>query len=316
MYNSAGCVRFCRYDSELYPYLVRDQNFICMENNSSKPRVFIDPTSNWGFKRLFGTPANSRLLKYLLNTIMDGPRITKVTLLDTNHPYVMSENGSSTFDVYCECDDRSEIIVEMQKCNEGNFEDRAFAYSAMAVMDQAKPKWDYRFNQVCFIGIATFNLFKTSSEYITTRRLCDKVGGKEYRNYLQIFIELPKFENDDFDLMSERDALLYLLKNLRTMDEMPQWVSRHGEEMRMLCDGSLYDKLSETEKESYDMSEEEELKWIRSVQYGREEGRLAGREEGAFQANLETAGKLKAEGLAIDVISRCTGLSRDQVEAL
>ena len=44
--------------------------------------------------------------------------------------------------------------------------------------------------------------------------------------------------------------------------------------------------------------------------------REEGLEEGALQANLETAGKLKAEGLAIDVISRCTGLSRDQVEAL
>ena len=301
---------------DCFHILAFDQNFFCMENNSCKPRVFIDPTSNWGFMRLFGTPENSRLLKYLLNTIMDGPRITNVTLLNTVHPYTMSENGFSTFDVYCECDDKSEIIVEMQKCNEGNFEDRAFAYSAMAVMDQAKLKWDYRLKQVCFIGITTFNLFKSGGEYITTRRLCDRAGGKEYRNYLQIFVELPKFENDDFDLMSERDALLYLLKNLRTMDDTPQWVSRHGEEMRMLCDGSLYEKLSETEKESYNMSEEEELKWIRSVQYGREEGRQVGLEEGALQANLDTAKAMKKDDLSIEMICKYTGLSRDQVDAL
>ena len=84
----------------------------------------------------------------------------------------------------------------------------------------------------------------------------------------------------------------------------------------MLCDGSLYDKLSETEKESYDMSEEEELKWIRSVQYGREEGRLAGREEGAFQANLETAKAMKKDNLSVEMICKYTGLSKDQVEAL
>ena len=41
-----------------------------------------------------------------------------------------------------------------------------------------------------------------------------------------------------------------------------------------------------------------------------------GREEGALQANLETARKLKAEGLDVDMICRCTGLTKDQVEAL
>ena len=52
------------------------------------------------------------------------------------------------------------------------------------------------------------------------------------------------------------------------------------------------------------------------LEEGRVEGRQAGLEEGALQAKLETARKLKAEGLDVEMISRCTGLSRDQVEAL
>ena len=41
-----------------------------------------------------------------------------------------------------------------------------------------------------------------------------------------------------------------------------------------------------------------------------------GREEGRAEANLETARKLKQAGADIELISQCTGLSAEEVEAL
>ena len=54
----------------------------------------------------------------------------------------------------------------------------------------------------------------------------------------------------------------------------------------------------------------------RDIDNSRRQAEARAREEGALQAKLETARKLKAEGLDVEMISRCTGLSRDQVEAL
>ena len=49
---------------------------------------------------------------------------------------------------------------------------------------------------------------------------------------------------------------------------------------------------------------------------GLEEGHAAGLEEGKVKANIETARKMKADGLAIESIIFYTGLSVEEVEAL
>ena len=48
----------------------------------------------------------------------------------------------------------------------------------------------------------------------------------------------------------------------------------------------------------------------------REEGRAEGREEGLKEASLNNARNLKKLGVAIDVISQATGLSKEEIEKL
>ena len=49
---------------------------------------------------------------------------------------------------------------------------------------------------------------------------------------------------------------------------------------------------------------------------GREEGRQEGREEGRQEAHLETAKVLKALGTSYDIITKATGLTKHEIEAL
>ena len=275
--------------------------------------VFINPTSDWGFHRIFASPANSHLLRYLLNTLIDDKNILTATLRDPNHTYLTVNEGKSEFDIYCTCDDGTNIIVEMQKNNEGNFQDRAFAYTAMAVMDQAQTHWDYRIDKIYFIGITNFNLFKDSNKYFTRIMLSD-IDEKHkpiYDKYLQIFIELPKFVAEDTELNDERDALVYILKNLRTMDRLPEWIQKH-KDIKMICDSARFGSLSETEKEDYIMTEEKERNWIRCVKYSREEGREEGRKEERVQVALN----LKHLDTPLNIISKATGLSMEEIEKL
>ena len=49
---------------------------------------------------------------------------------------------------------------------------------------------------------------------------------------------------------------------------------------------------------------------------GREEGRAEGREEGREEERLNTARKMKALGMPIDLISQVTGLSIEFIESI
>ena len=132
-----------------------------------------------------------------------------------------------------------------------------------------------------------------------------------YDKYLQIFIELPKFVAEDTELNDERDALVYILKNLRTMDRLPEWIQKH-KDIKMICDSARFGSLSETEKEDYIMTEEKERNWIRCVKYSREEGREEGRKEERVQVALN----LKNLDTPLDIISKATGLSIEEIEKL
>lgn len=52
------------------------------------------------------------------------------------------------------------------------------------------------------------------------------------------------------------------------------------------------------------------------IGYARAEGEAIGRAEGRTQEKAEVANALKAKGIAVDIISECTGLTQDQIEAL
>ena len=49
---------------------------------------------------------------------------------------------------------------------------------------------------------------------------------------------------------------------------------------------------------------------------GRAEGRAEGLAEGELSKSLDVARQMKAEGLPVEMIARCTGLSIEQIEDL
>lgn len=49
---------------------------------------------------------------------------------------------------------------------------------------------------------------------------------------------------------------------------------------------------------------------------GREEGLQEGRQVGIREKSIETARNLKINGIPLDVISKCVGLTESEIEAL
>ena len=58
------------------------------------------------------------------------------------------------------------------------------------------------------------------------------------------------------------------------------------------------------------------MEWERQRAYDRQAGKDEGRLEGAHLKAIESAENLIKEGVSLEVISRCTGLSLEEVEEL
>lgn len=288
-----------------------------------KEPFYIKLNSDWGFKRVFGSESNKHFLKYLLNTIIEDRNIVDVELRNTEHQYLSGGRGFVAFDVYCKCDNNESIIVEMQKTDKRNFLDRAFAYSALAVLDQAKTKWDFKLTPLYFVGITNYVLFKNKPGHFTKCGLCDLTSegrNQIYDKYLQFFVELPKFAVTDPALASAKESLMYLIGHLGEFETKPEWLKGRNDILSELCEAAEFGRLSQKEKENYLMSEQDEIQWMNTLEdeklEAREEGLAEGLAEGRAEGKTETARNFKALGVDVDIICKATGLSAEEVAAL
>ena len=76
---------------------------------------YINPLTDFGFKRIFGTPFNKVLLIDFLNALLEGEReVSDVTYRNSEQLGTNIEERRAVFDVYCQAKDGSRFIVEMQ----------------------------------------------------------------------------------------------------------------------------------------------------------------------------------------------------------
>ena len=76
---------------------------------------YINPFTDWGFKRLFGQEFSKDLLISFLNDLFEGEfRIKDVTFKDKEQLGDTNDLRGCIFDIYCVTDDDKHFIVEMQ----------------------------------------------------------------------------------------------------------------------------------------------------------------------------------------------------------
>ena len=93
---------------------------------------YINPYTDFGFKKLFGTELNKDLLISFLNALLNGEQeITDLTYLNGEHLGDGYGDCRAVFDVYCQLADGKKFIVEMQKAEQAYFKDRSIYYSTL-----------------------------------------------------------------------------------------------------------------------------------------------------------------------------------------
>ena len=119
---------------------------------------YINPLTDFGFKKLFGTEPNKILLIDFLNQIL--PERHKIKDLSYSRNEQVGQNDldrKAIFDLYCIGESGERFIVEVQKAKQNYFKDRSIYYSSFPIQEQAKKgDWDYKLDPVYTVGILDF----------------------------------------------------------------------------------------------------------------------------------------------------------------
>jgi predicted transposase/invertase (TIGR01784 family) len=194
---------------------------------------YLNPFTDFGFKRLFGEEAHKGLLQDFLNELL--PITDKITEITFKSPEQMGDTAKdrrAVYDIYCTTQKGAFFIVEMQKAFQAYFKDRTIFYTTFPIRAQAKKgKWDYKLSMVYCVAILSFEFAQeellTSEEeifeddYLHEVELKDQRNRPFYRKLKYLFIEMPRFEKTEAELTTRFEKWIYFLKNLEDFNEIP-----------------------------------------------------------------------------------------------
>ena len=102
---------------------------------------YINPFTDFGFKKLFCTELNKDLLIDFLNQVLpEKHQIQDLTYARMEHLGNSEADRKAVFDLYCIGANGDRFIVEMQKAKQNFFKDRSVYYASFPIQEQAKKR--------------------------------------------------------------------------------------------------------------------------------------------------------------------------------
>ena len=278
---------------------------------------YINPFTDWGFKRLFGQEFSKDLLINFLNDLFEGEfQIKDVTFKDKEQPGDTDDLRGCIFDIYCVTDDDKHFIVEMQNRWVPFFVNRSIYYASKAFVAQRK-KFDeagvrtavlYQFVPVYVVCIMNFMPREHEvTKFRTDVALREKSSDSMFSDKLRfIYLSLPFFDKSE-EVFAADKKWIYVLKYMEEIfKNLPS-----AEQKKMLDYlAKLPDVryLSSEEQEKYD----ESIKAIDDYYSGLYGSYVDGEEKGI----AKVARNLLAMGMSWPQIIQATGLTEDQLKQL
>ena len=282
---------------------------------------YINPFTDYGFKKLFGEEPNKDLLLDFLNELLkhEQGEIVDLTYLKSEHLGITEMDRRAIFDLYCENEKGEKFIVELQKSKQNFFKDRTVYYSTFPIREQAKrAEWDFELKAVYTIAILDFVFDEDKDEPDKFRydvKLTDIETQKIFYDKLTfIYLEMPKFNKTVDELKTRFDKWLFVLRNLNRLDRVPDKLKERIFEK--LFETAEIAKFTPTQVQSY----EDSLKYYRdlknSLDTARDEGMTEGIEKGIEKGIEQIAKKALKLDKPISEIIELTGLTKQQIEKL
>lgn len=249
---------------------------------------YLNPFTDFGFKKLFGEESSKEILIDFLNEILreEEGEIIDLEFMKNEHLGKTNFDRKAIFDLYCKNKAGERFIVEMQKAKHNYFKDRSLFYATFPIQEQAqKGEWNYQLKAVYTIGILdfVFEEGKDEEKMLYRVKLTDIETQKIFYDKLTfVYIEMPKFTKSLDDCASHFDRWLYVLRNLEKLERYPELLQEkifrdffHKAELTQL-DSKEREQYSESLKNYRDIKGVIDTAFDDGKEEGREEGEKIG----------------------------------------
>ena len=296
---------------------------------------------DWAVKRLLRDKANFDVLEGLLTVLLDR-QIHIIDILESESNQQDYDDKFNRVDIKARDSENEIIIVEVQVTRELYFLERILYGVAKAITEHmalgelySEVKKVYSISILYFdIGVGTDYLYHGQNQFVgvhTHDHL--QVNTKERgaivkRLPSEIFPEYILVRVNEFDKVAVtplEEWVRYLKDGIITSGTTAPGLEEAREKLR-------YYSMSPEERYAYDehlnaiMIQNDVLSTAKfegreeglaeGLAEGREEGLIEGREEGRVEERLETARRMRSDGLSMEMVVRYTGLSEEEINKL
>lgn len=301
---------------------------------------FIDLTRDYGFKIVMADEDHPELMLGLLNAVIQDREIVSIRFLNTELLPPEETAHRANYDVLCTDSKGNRFLTEMQANWYDCFPDRLMAYTGGQVSRLLKHGEQYTSMRKLYVISILGDYLKVRDEEhpqtdVLLRRAEVRMNdtGKSLMDRPSfIFLQLPAAKEPTKDSAFIEKWTWYIREMVNFKDK-PSGLDGYFD---LLFEASDRDNIEKGKLSIYDKMVRDEIQIAAERDYavrtgreqgreeghaaglkeGREEGHAAGLEEGRVKANNETARKMKAAGIAEEIISQCTGLSVKEMESL
>jgi len=277
--------------------------------SSKDKEKYINPLTDFGFKKLFGTEPNKDLLIDFLNQILPDKKIKDLTYASGEKQGLTEVDRKAIFDLYCIGDKGERFIVEMQKAKQNYFKDRSVFYASFPIQEQGKKNnWDYKLDPVYSVGILDFIFddHKKEKDLLHIIELKNQSCEVFYDKLKFVYIELPKFKKKEAEIETHFDKWMYVFTHLSQLQNRPKKLQERV--FTKLFEAAEIAKFTPKERAAY----EESLKYYRDIKNVVDTSKKEGRDE----RNIEIAIEMKSNKEPIEKIMKYTDLTRKEIENL
>ena len=280
---------------------------------------FINPKTDFAFKKIFGSIDSKDILISFLNALLyDGQSI--IEDLEIIDPYSAPNIPSlkETFlDIKAKISGNKIVIIEMQVLNVVAFDKRVVYNAAKTFSTQLKSGQGYsRLNPVIALTITDFQMFSQRNKVISRFTFADMQDSFVYPDHPLdlVFVELPNFQKELAELETITDKWIYFLKQTNTLETVPEKMGEVPEIQKAFRIANVAN-LSLQELEDLDKQQMFLEDQRGAILKGREEGLQQGLQQGQVGLILRQLER-RLGTISSDIQSRIRQLSLEQLENL
>ena len=303
-------------------------------NQNTEQKKKLPLSSDIVFKRVFSKEGNEKILKALLEAILD-VKIQSVIVKNPEMPKDLYDSKAGIMDIKVEVDKNTVVDIEMQVKDEYNIEERSTFYLATSSSETVKSGKDYTTaKKVIAINILNFVHYKRNSYHSIAHMNFEDTKPNEYVDLgyetedktatkgIEIhIIELPKFIQKNPDANTKLEQWLWLIAGREDKLKMAE---KENEELKKALE--IIDQMSMDEKEweMYLSREKAIINYnsglsrakLDGIQEGIEQGIEQGIEKGIEKKSKEMVAQMLKMNMDDETICKIAQIDQEKLEKL